>query len=203
MKKIIFAVLVFSAAVSLFPFQETGDKIIKRETALDRLPRLYFALGVGYHFKSDPYFKQVYDNGTANYTAEVGYWVMRNLALGMKLSYLHKKGRTLLFKSETSLRQIPVMGYLKAGFAIGRGWRGYGSFGMGCLFFKEESYIGIVEDSHFVWAIETGVEYSFIKNLYFLCAVGYQSSRKTFPALNETQQLGGVDIRVGIGVGVF
>jgi len=165
--------------------------------------RLYIALAVGYHIKSDRYFKQVYDNGTANYTAEAGYWLMRNLAVGIKLNYLHKKGKTLLLHSETSLRQIPVMAYLKTGFGLGRGWRGYGALGFGYLFFKEESYIGTIEDSHPGWGLESGLEYSFTKNLYFLGAVGFQSYKKTFAGLNETQQLGGVDIRVGIGIRFF
>jgi opacity protein-like surface antigen len=164
---------------------------------------LYIALAVGYHMKSDQYFKQVYDNGTANYTVEVGYWLIRNLAVGIKLNYLHKKGKTLLLQSETSLRQIPVMGYLKAGFGLGRGWRGYAALGFGYLFFKEESYIGVIEDSHPGWGLESGLEYSFTKNLYLLCAVGFQSFKKTFSGLSETQQLGGVDIRVGIGISVF
>ncbi len=162
--------------------------------------RLYIALGVGYHMKSDRYFKQVYGNGTANYTIEAGYWVMRNLALGIKLNYLHKKGKTLLLQSETSLRQIPVMGYLKAGFGFGGGWRAYGALGFGYLFFKEESYIGTIEDSHPGWGLESGLEYSFTRNLYFVGAIGFQSFRKSFPGLGETQQLGGVDIRVGIGI---
>jgi hypothetical protein len=168
-----------------------------------QIPRLYFALAVSYHVKSDQYFKQVYGNGTANYTAEAGYRLIRNLAVGIKLSYLHKKGKTLLLQSETSLRQIPVMGYLKAGFGLGRGWQGYGALGFGYLFFKEESYIGTIEDSHPGWGLESGLEYSFTRNLYFLWAVGFQSFKKTFSGLNETQQLGGVDIRVGIGIRVF
>jgi hypothetical protein len=164
---------------------------------------VYIALGVGYHVKSDQYFKQVYGNGTVNYTADVGYWVMRNLAVGIKLSYLHKKGKTLLLQSETSLWQIPVMGYLKAGFGLGPSWQGYGALTFGYLFFKEESYIGTIKDSHPGWGLESGLEYLFTKNLYLLCAVGFQSFKKTFSGLNETQQLGGVDIKVGIGIRVF
>jgi len=158
---------------------------------------------VGYHVKSDQYFKQVYGNGTANYTAEAGYWLNKNLALGIKLSYLNKKGKTLLLQSETSLRQIPVMGYLKAGFGLGRGWKGYGALGFGYIFFKEESYIGTIEDSAPGWGVESGLEYSFTRKLYLLCAVGFQSFKKTFSELNETQQLGGAAIRIGIGIRVF
>ncbi|MGD2084938.1 MAG: outer membrane beta-barrel protein [Candidatus Aminicenantes bacterium] len=166
-------------------------------------PGLYMALAVGYHGKSDQYFKQVYGNGTANYTVEAGYWLIRNLAVGIKLSYLNKKGKTLLLQSETSLRQVPVMGYLKAGFGLARGWKGYGALGFGYIFFKEESYIGTIEDSAPGWGLESGLEYSFTKKLYLLWAVGFQSFKKTFPELNETQQLGGVDIRIGIGIRVF
>jgi hypothetical protein len=165
--------------------------------------RLYIALAVGYHVKSDQYFKQVYGNGTVNYTVEAGYWFIKNLALGIKLSYLNKKGKTLLLQSETSLRQIPVVGYLKAGFGLGRGWKGYGALGFGYIFFKEESYIGTIEESAPGWGLESGLEYSFTRKLYLLCAVGFQSFKKTFSELNETQQLGGVDIRLGIGIRVF
>jgi hypothetical protein len=164
---------------------------------------VYIALGVSYHIKDDQYFKQVYDNGTANYTVEAGYWLMRSLAVGIKLSYLHKTGKTLLLRSETSLWQIPVMGYLKLGFRLARRWRVYGALDFGYLFFKEESYIGAIEDSQPGWGLESGLEYSFTKTLYLLGAVGFQSFKKTFPGLNETQQLGGVDIRIGIGIKVF
>jgi opacity protein-like surface antigen len=202
MGKIISGILVFLAAVPLLAFQETGD--VPAETrAADRLPRVYIALGVGYHFKSDQYFKQVYDSGGVNYTVDMGYWLNRKFALGIKLNYLHKTGKTLLLKSETFLRQIPLMGYLKAGFGIGRDWRWYVSGGIGYIFFKEESYIGTIKSSQFGWEIESGVEYTFKRNLYFLSAWGYQSFRKTFPGLDETQELGGIGIRVGIGVRLF
>jgi len=199
MGKLISGILILLAAVPLWAYQEAGD-VSAQTAASDRLPGFYIALGVGYHSKSDQYYKEVYDSGAVNYTADVGCWLNRNLALGIKLSYFHKSGRTVLLKSETTLSQIPLMGYVKAGSGIGRAFQGYVSVGLGNLFFKEESYIGVIKSSRFGWEIEAGLEYSFKRNLYFLSALGYQSSRKTFTGFNETQQLGGISIRVGVGV---
>ena len=213
MKKTTFAVLFFLAVVPVLLFQETEDVLKNNQKLLRGVqgggflekspPGLYINLAVGYHIKSDQYFKQIYDNGTANYTVEAGYWLMRSLAVGIKLSYLHTTGKTLLLQSETSLWQIPVMGYLKAGFKLARRWRVYGAVDFGYLFFKEESYIGTIEDSQPGWGLESGLEYYFTKTLYLLGAVGFQSFKKTFPGLSEAQQLGGVDIRLGIGIRVF
>jgi opacity protein-like surface antigen len=184
MKKIILVIFSFLLVTPLFP----GDA------------KMYTALGFGYQFKSDEYFKEVYNNGTVDYTADVGYWIKKNIALGVKVSYLSKKGETSFYKSETHLKQIPVVGYLKAGLEIGKKLQGYVSLGMGYMFFKEESYIGTIDEKQFGWEIESGVEYSFAKQLYVLCAARYQSFKKTFPEMNETHQLGGTDIRLGIGI---
>jgi hypothetical protein len=202
MGKLISGIMILLAAVPLWAYQEAGD-VSEQTAASDRVSGFYIAVGVGYHSKSDQFYKEVYDSGAVNYTADVGCWLNRNLALGIKLSYLHKMGKTVLLKSETTLSQIPLMGYVKAGFGIGRAWQGYVSVGLGNLFFKEESYIGTIKGSRFGWEIETGLEYSFKRNLYFLSALGYQSSRKTFSGLTETQQLGGIGIRVGVGVRFF
>jgi opacity protein-like surface antigen len=184
MKKTILIIFSFLLVVPLFPGKAN----------------LYTALGFGYQFKSDQYFKLVYDNGLVDYTADVGYWFGKHIASGIKVSYSSKKGKTVLLKSETRLRQIPVVGYLKAGLEIGKKWQGYISLGIGYMFFKEESYIGKIKESQFGWEIESGIEYSFAKNFYFLCAARYQSFKKTFPEINETHQLGGTDLRLGIGM---
>ena len=161
---------------------------------------MYTALGFGFQFKSDEYFKQVYHNGIVDYTADVGYWIKKNIALGIKVSYLSKKGETLFYKSETRLKQIPVVVYLKGGVKIRKRMLGYVSLGIGYIFFKEESYIGKIDEKQFGWEIESGIEYPFVRKLYVLCAVRYQSFKKSFPEMNETHQLGGTDIRLGLGI---
>jgi opacity protein-like surface antigen len=184
MKKIIFVIFSFLLVIPLFPVKK----------------KFYTALGFGYQFKSDQYFKLVYDNGMVDYTADLGYWFGKHIASGIKVSYSGEKGETALLKSETRLKQIPVVGYVKAGLEIGKKWQGYVSLGMGYMFFKEESYIGTVKESQFGWEIESGIEFSFAKRFYFLGAARYQSFKKTFPEMNETHQLGGTDIRLGLGI---
>ena len=161
---------------------------------------MYAALGAGYHSKSDPYYEKVYGEGTVNTTLDLGVRVSGNLALGIKVSYFAKQGETLLFQEEARLRQIPAAVYAKAFIPMGKKFRGYASLGTAYLFYKEESYIGRITDGHFGWEIEGGLEYLLGKNLYLLSALRHQSFRVSFADIEETQQLGGTDLRLGIGV---
>jgi hypothetical protein len=160
----------------------------------------YTALGLGIQYKSDQYFKEVYDNGIAAYTLDAGYWFDKNMGVGIKASCLKKTGETSLMKAKTDLKQTPVFGYFKVGMRLGKSLLGYASAGLGCLFFKEVSYIGRVTDTQFGWEAESGLEYSFKKRFYLLGAANYQSFKKNFVELHETQQLGGLTFRLGIGI---
>lgn len=165
--------------------------------SLEESKRLYFAVALSYQWKSDKYYQLVYDKGVLNYLTDAGYWFSNNFASGIKVSYLTNRGETSLLKKETKLRQISVMVYIKA--AIGRKLKSYFSLGAGYLFFKEESYIATVDESHIGWEGEIGFEFSLTESLYLMGSLRNQSFRKSFPELGETQQLGGKDLRIGIG----
>ena len=162
--------------------------------------RFFTSLGYGWHNNSDQYAEQVYDNWSTCLVLDAGYWFSEHFAAGIRMGYSTMNGETALLKSETSLRHIPVTAYGKAGGKINEKWLGYISVGIGYMLFREESYMGKVEDAQFGWEVDSGVEFSPATNVYFLAAIRYQSFRKKFPRMSETHQLGGTDIRLGVGI---
>lgn len=158
---------------------------------------IYIALSLGWHWKDDVYHNLVYDRAAINYTADAGYRLGRTISLGVKLTGLSQKGETTLWAEETELRQTSLLAYLKAG--VGKRFRGYVSLGVGYLFYKEESYIDRVDESLLGWEVEAGTEFFLSRHLFLVLALRHLSFRKEFVELSETQQLGGSEVRLGLG----
>jgi opacity protein-like surface antigen len=200
--------LILATALFLFPdsdykspqTKKNGDNVndnikIRKKSNQPRL--IYFSIGMGFQWKSDENYQLVYNNGSLNYFIDAGYWFGKNFAFGIKFNVLSQNGETSVLKEETKLRQTYLMGYVKAG--IGFKIRGYISLGGGFLFFKEESYMATVDENHFGFDVEIGTEVSLTDTLYLLGTVRYLSFKKSFFDLGETQQLGGTELRFGIG----
>lgn len=174
------------------------DKINSNEKSPDSgSNRLYAAFSLDFQWKNDPYYEQVYKRGVPGFVAETGYWILPQMATGLKFSYMAQKGETSLFKEETNLRQISLIGYAK--ISTGERFKPFLSLGVGCLFYKEESYIANVNENHFGWEIEGGVNFNINGTIFILSSLRFQSFLKYFEELDEKQQLGGFDIRIGIG----
>jgi opacity protein-like surface antigen len=192
---------LFLLILLLFPHLDARhalDKTNSNEKSPDPgSNRLYAALSLNFQWKNDPYYEQVYKRGVPGFVAETGYWILPHLAAGLKFNYMAQKGKTSLFKEETNLRQVSLMGYAK--ISTGEKFKPFLSLGVGCLFYKEESYIAKVDENHFGWEIEGGINYYVNRTIFILSSIRLQSFLKYFEGLDEKQQLGGIDIRIGIG----
>lgn len=156
------------------------------------------ALSSGYVFKHDKRFKDVYGHGIVNVlTADGCYYPWDCWGVGTKISYWRTKGRTAFLKLRSLAQEVPVTLYLRGVKKFTCRLQGYASLGGGFVWVKEKSYLGRVSFYKAIGEIELGLNYLVWRCIYITAACRY-----LFPSqshAHQTTNVGGVDLRAGIG----
>lgn len=187
MKKIIFFLLFMFPLSALFATKQWEDEGVS------------LAVSTGYVFKQgDSLFKQVYGRGIQNIlTVDACCYPWETWGIGAKLSYWRAKGRTVLFKEHTRLKEIPVTFYLRKTVNFCSGLQPYATLGGGVIVVQEKSYLGCACRHKGIGEVEIGLDYPIWNCLDITGAVRY-----IFPPdvmCHQKTEIGGLDVRAGIG----
>ena len=149
-------------------------------------------------WKSDSDFDRFYGMSIPGVTLEAGFEAKPWLIFGASTGYFSRTGKTSVLKEETRFRQIPILFFVRSSY--GQRLRAMAALTAGWLFFREQSYIGIVEDQPFGWGTEIGCEFDLNKNIFIAGALRFLHFQFRDPESLEEQQLGGSELRLGIGI---
>lgn len=158
----------------------------------------FTAITAGYVFKHDCAFKNVYGHGIVNViTADGCYYPWKHWGVGAKVSYWRAKGRTTFLRQRTLLQEMPFVIYLRGRKEFQCRLQLYGSLGGGIAWIKEKSYLPTERLHKGIGEVEIGINYPLWRCINIAGALRY-----LFPPqkqLCETIDIGGVDVRAGIG----
>lgn len=161
--------------------------------------RFNVAFTAGYVFKFDDRFKEIYGHGMANaITADFSYYPWNILGVGAKCSYWRSKGRTAFLQLRSIAQEIPFIVYARGIKTFDCALQLYGSLGGGFAWIKEKSYLGSVQTYKGLGEIEVGLNSPIWHRINLTFATRYLFPPQCFKG--DTANIGGFDIRAGIGV---
>jgi len=160
--------------------------------------RINVSVAIGDQWKSDSDFERFYGKSIPGIMLEAAGKAKPWLTLGASAGYFSRSGKTSVFKEEIQFRQIPVLLFVRSSY--GRRLRATAALTAGWLFFRERSYIGVVNGQPFGWGGEIGCEFDLNKFFFVAGALRFLQFQFRDPESLAVQQLGGSDLRLGIGI---
>lgn len=163
--------------------------------------RFTSAFTAGYVFKYDDcFFKSVYGKGMVNaITFDGCYNPWENVGFGTKVSYWLAKGETTFHKRCTTLYEVPLTFYIRGMGNLACNLRLYGSLGGGVIWSKEKSYLGQVRFTKGIGEAEVGMMYPIWSHILITGAFRVLFPRQSLCDGSPIVNIGGCDLRAGIG----
>ena len=157
------------------------------------------AASTGYVWKGDGHFRDTYAKGIENIiTLDTTWWMFRNYGLSLKGSYWAANGTVIGTQESTSIWQVPLALSLKG--RIGSRFQAYGSIGVDLILTRESNFLGVANETGWGGEVEAGLNYYIYKQFYITAAIRYIYCRKYITAVQDRADLGGTDLRGGLGV---
>jgi len=181
MKKILFILLIFILGINIL----NGEKFS-------------FYLGAGIRNVTEERYEEVYGKNNITYSADIGLKIFGSLELFLHTDYLKCDGKLTFSKENTTLTITPIE--LGARYILGdKIIKPYIGAGMGYYRYKEENFIGTIDDNKTGFFAEGGIRFLVTKPLFI-------DLKFKFISLNIKNdegsdiQLGGISYMGGIGV---
>jgi hypothetical protein len=131
-------------------------------------------------------------------TADICSFPWHWWGFGTKIGYWRAHGHTDFLKRRTQVFEVPLTFYLRRVKEFDCGLRTYASLGGGVAWIKEKSCHQQARVHKGVGEVECGLQYSFCRCLQVVSAFRYLFPRHSVCC--ETVDVGGFDLRAGIGV---
>ncbi len=181
MKKILFILLIFILGINILNAEKFS-----------------FYLGAGIRNVTEERYEEVYGKNNITYSADIGFKIFRSLELFLHTDYFKCDGKLTFSKENTTLTIIPIeLGarYILSNKII----KPYIGAGMGYYTYKEENFIGTIDDNKTGFFAEGGIRLFVTKPLFIDLKFKYISLNIKNNEGSDIQ-LGGISYMGGIGV---
>ena len=181
MKKILFILLIFILGINIL----NGEKFS-------------FCLGAGIRNVTEERYEEVYGKNNITYSADIGLKIFGSLELFLHTDYLKCDGKLTFSKENTTLTITPIE--LGARYMLGNKIiKPYIGAGMGYYTYKEENFIGTIDDNKTGFFAEGGIRFLVTKPLFIDLKFKYISLNIKNDEGSDIQ-LGWISYMGGIGV---
>lgn len=193
MKRLTVLLLVLFVGVAFSNMQAMAQETASEPSAVKKFS---LSVGAGMRNFSEQLYKDVYGSSGITYNVDLGFKFGKSLEAFLHTDYFSKTGELTYTKEETTLKIIPVE--LGARFLIKVGNGGslfpYIGAGAGYYMYKEENFIGTVDEKKFGFFAEGGLRF-YLMGSFFIDA----KVKNVFLKV-EDLQLGGFAFMGAIGI---
>jgi opacity protein-like surface antigen len=193
MKKLTVWLLVLFVGVAF-----SNMKAMAQETSSEPCAVKKFSLSVGAGMRSfsEQLYKDVYGSSGVTYNVDLGFKVGKSLEAFLHTDYFSKTGKLTYTKEETKLKIIPVELGARFLIKVGNGCSlfPYIGAGAGYYMYKEENFIGTVDDKKFGFFAEGGLRF------YLMSSFFIDAKVKNVFLKVDSLQLGGFAFMGAIGI---